>query len=509
MLFNKRKYFFLILITLTCFTRFFKLNWDSGFSFHPDENNMAMSVLQMDIHHLNPNFFAYGQFPLYLTFFTTPKHDLNSITLTLRFWSAFFSSLSIGVFYLIGKKIFKSFKKSFVFCFALIFTPGLIQIAHFGTTESILIFVFAINLLLSFLIYHHPRKNIYLLIPAIISGLGLASKISALILTTPIFLSLLFLFIKNHQTKPLILKTLFFISFTILIGILLSPYNLINFSDFISSIKYEISVANGSTPVFYTRQFINSIPYLFQLKNIFPYTNGIFIFIFSFIGFGILIYRYFKNLKINPYLLITLFSSLIYFIYQGQLFTKWTRFMSPIFFILPLLSIFFIYHFQNKLIKYFLIFLSIFPGIYFMKTYFSLDSRIQATEWINQNIKENKIVLSESGNVVNLPLFNSKINVTNFDFYTLDENSSYQQDLNQQIQKSDYIFIPSRRVFKNQSNFNFPFSQNYYQNLFSGNLNFKEIKFFSNSNSLFLNSENAEETWSVFDNPTIRIYQRQ
>ena len=33
-------------------------------------------------------------------------------------------------------------------------------------------------------------------------------------------------------------------------------------------------------------------------------------------------------------------------------------------------------------------------------------------------------------------------------------------------------------------------------------------KKFTNKKDLFLNSENAEETWSVFDNPTIRIYKK-
>ncbi len=509
MSFNKRKLIFLILFIFLIFSRFFRLNWSSDFSFHPDENNMALSVLQMGQNNFNPNFFAYGQFPLYLTFFTTPKHDLTTITLTLRFWSAFFSVLSVIIFYFVGKKIFSSSTDSIIFCLFLIFTPGLIQTSHFGTTESILIFVFSLNLLFSFLIYDHPQKKLYLFLSGLISGIGLASKISALILTIPIFLSLFFLFIKHHSFKKIFFQTLFFLSLTISICILFSPFNLIKSADFISSMRYEVGVANGSTPVFYTRQFINSIPYLFQLKNIFPYTNGIFIFIFGFIGLGILIYQYFQKTKINPYLLITLSSSLIYFIYQGQLFTKWTRFMSPIFFIPPLLCLFFIRHFQNKLIKNIIIILAILPGIYFMKTYFLVDTRIQATEWINQNIPENKTVLSESGNVVNLPLYNSKINVTNFDFYTLDENQNYNENLNQQIQKSDYIFVPSRRVFANQNNSKFPYSQNYYQNLFSENLNFKQIKVFSNSNSLLLNSEKAEETWSVFDNPVVRIYQRQ
>ena len=39
---------------------------------------------------------------------------------------------------------------------------------------------------------------------------------------------------------------------------------------------YETSVATGKNIVFYTHQFINSPPYIFQFKNIFPYVNELF-----------------------------------------------------------------------------------------------------------------------------------------------------------------------------------------------------------------------------------------
>ncbi len=508
MSFKKGVVRFLILSVLAILTRFTFLNWDKSFSFNPDENNMALSVLQMDKHNLNPNFFAYGQFPLYLTFFSTPAHNLSTITLTLRFWSALFSSASLFIFYFIAKKIFSSAKFAFIFSFLLIFTPGIIQSAHFGTTESILIFIFATNILLSFFIFNQPQKKIYLFLAGLISGIGLATKLSSLILMTPIFLSLLLLLLNNTSLKKIFAKSLFIISVTLFFGIIFSPYNLIKSSDFLSTMKYEIGVADGSIPVFYTRQFIESIPYIFQLKNIFPYTNGLFVFVFGLIGFGFVLESWIKNHKTNVYLLITLFSSLIYFLYQGQLFVKWTRFMSPIFFVFPLLSLFLFQKIKSKILLNFLIFLSIVPGVYFLKTYFIPDTRIQATGWINQNILAGSYVLSESGNVVNIPLYNSKINVDNFDFYTLDEDQSIEK-LTDSINKSDYIFVPSRRVFKNQNNSSYPLSQKYYQSLFSGELGFPLIKTFSKSNSLFLNSKNAEETWSVFDNPTIRIYQKQ
>jgi len=180
--------------------------------------------------------------------------------------------------------------------------------------------------------------------------------------------------------------------------------------------------------------------------------------------------------------------------------------MSPVFFIFPLVSLFFIQKIKSKFLLYFIIFLSVFPGGYFLKTYFSPDTRILATEWINQNISPESNLLSESGNVVNLPLYGSKINVNNFDFYALDDDPEKFELLNQFVRQSNYILIPSRRVFKNQNNKLFPLSQKYYQSLFSGQLNYHLLNTFSKSNSFLLNQENAEETWSVFDNPTVRIY---
>ena len=144
------------------------------------------------------------------------------------------------------------------------------------------------------------------------------------------------------------------------------------------------------------------------------------------------------------------------------------------------------------------------PGIYFFQKYFSPDIRVSATNWINSNIPPNSFILSEGGNIINIPLSSENLHVSNFDFYSLKNI----HDLSIEINKSDYIIIPSRRIFKNQNNKNYPISQNYYQNLFSGNFGFKEIKIISNQKDLFLNSENAEETWSVFDSPTIRVYKK-
>lgn len=496
---NKTKKFLIpfFLLIAVILTRFCFLNWGNGYFFNPDENNMATSVAQMSFKNLNPNFFAYGQFPLFLTFFTTPIHNFSTIILTMRFWSAIFSSLSIYFFYLISQIIFKSKKISYIFTLLLIFTPGLIQSAHFGTTESILIFVFSANIFLSLKYFQNPKK-LYILFSILISAVGLASKITAIFFVLPIYLCLFLIFLKNKKILNFILTTTIFTILFLLLSIIFSPFNLIDFSNFKSTMLYETSIARGISKVFYTHQFENSHPYLFQFKNIFPYTNGIFIFIISFIGFVIFLKSYIINHKSNLFLI--LFPSLFYFLYNGQLFVKWTRFMAPIFFIGPFFCLYLFSRIKNKFLTFILLLLMISPGVYFFIKYFSTDVRVLASDWIKSNINQNSYVLSESGNVINLPLFSSSYQFNNFDFY----NQENLKNLPIEIAKSDYIFVPSRRVFKN----NFVGLNDYYQDLFSGKLGFIEIKKFSNQKDLFLNSENAEETWSVFDQPTIRIYKK-
>ena len=85
--------------------RFYNLNWDQGNFFHPDERNIAAAVSRLSFFdQLNPKFFAYGSFPIYLTralgemiaFLSQNQdwiHDWERINLVSRGLSAFTSSL--------------------------------------------------------------------------------------------------------------------------------------------------------------------------------------------------------------------------------------------------------------------------------------------------------------------------------------------------------------------------------------------------------------------------------
>lgn len=507
-----------VLIVLTLFTRFIKLDWGDGYYFHPDEGNMARSLSQLTIDDLNPRFFAYGQFPLYLVFFPLKLLSLpfgvsihhpvsySTAVISLRILSALSSVATIFVFYLISRRLFSTLLPRLLFLVFLIFTPGLIQLAHFGTTESLLLLAFSLNIYLSFKLIDKPSL-ILILFASLVSGAALATKLTAIFFISPILLSFLINLLRRRHLLQLFGYGIAFILLGTSFFFVFSPYNLIEYQDFVSAFRYELAVATGATPVFYVNQFIATTPYLFQLKQVFPYSAGLFLFVAGLLG---IIIGLSKNPRyfLKPYWLLVIVPSLFYFFYNGRLYVKWTRFCSPVFFIFPLFSAYLISRIRDRKWVLLLALILVLPGVKFLHLYLRPDVRLTTSHWLVQNLPPSTTIFSEAGNVINLPVTSNDFRVINFDFYNLDKDPRLQSELPQKLAQSDYLLIPSRRIYKNQSTPQFPYSYRYYQALFSGSLGFDLIAQFSNEPSLWLNSENAEETWSVFDHPVIRVYQK-
>ncbi len=564
-----KKSIFVLLFLILIYTRFVGLDWGLPYPMHPDERNMANAIqlLNCEIKNVphngiphggkklkikncfNPHFFAYGQFSLYLGYvliqishLVTQKPFLPinfyEAVMSLRFISAIASVLTVFVLmkiiWLLTKKVsFLSFIFYFLF---LIFQSYFIQFSHFGTTESFLMLFYSLIIYCSLQLFNRLRldrsksKWRTIVFLALFSGLAIATKISSvLFIIVPIFTVF---FGKNSIEKKFL--TLFFLIIGIaFFAILFSPHTLISFNEFLASMRYESAVAFGSVKVFYTRQFEGTTPLWYQLTKVFPYVLGLPQYVFAILGF---LFLSWKKKEIN----LLRFAFLVYFIPNAFLYTKWTRFTAPVF---PIISLFAILElismnrFIGNMIKskvnsqftyllsfifYFLFFI---PGFAYLSVYQNPDVRFTASEWIYKNIPDNSYILSETANVVDIPLQNKKIKIKNkkanynyisFNFYDLDENVQLQQELKDHREKADYILVPSRRIFKNHSPLHYPRLSTYYQDLFSGKLGFQKvaeftsypkISFFGRTLIEFPDEE-AEETWSVFDHPVVRIYKK-
>ncbi len=524
-----------LLVFLLFYTRLAGLNWGLPYPFHPDERNMTLSIQQLhcDISDFkdcfNPHFFAYGQFPLYLGYGLVDvlkffDGDLNTpigfqeATIALRLISVLASILLayflIKIIQLLNKNN-KSDLLIYVSLLIITFSPALIQFAHFGTTESLLMLFYAWIVYESLLLI---KKKItarhFIIITSIVSGLAIATKVSSLVFML-LPAAAVFYFYQNKLLEGFKLLVPYF-CLSLLVGLFLSPYNLLSFNDFMGSLRYESAVALGTQSVFYTRQFAGQTPALFQSSKIFPYALGWPVLLFFIGGFFLLPFK-----KQNNFLR---FSFLVYFLANAFLYAKWTRFMAPVIPIMLVVAILFLFFIlakvKNKLGTIIAVALSlvfIIPGLAYFSIYQQPDVRLTASEWINKNIPEGSLILSETGNVVDIPLDNPKsLRVISFNFYDLDSDKILQQELEQDLQQADYIFIPSRRIFMNHPQDKYPLLGDYYNKLFSGKLGFSKIaEFHSYPRISFLGQtllefpdEEAEETWTVFDHPVIRIYQR-
>ncbi len=329
-----KKIIIILIIIFLLYTRFVNLSWGLPYPMHPDERNMANAIqsLNCEISNskfqvsdcFNPHFFAYGQFPLYLGRFIVFvlkffDGDLNTsvsfpeAVFSLRIISATASVINVLVLVKIIELLTplrsktKDLKKSkFYFVFSiLIFTlvPYAIQFSHFVTTESLLMLFYSLIIYLSlkYLVlssparfwgsnkrpkqdYHNNNINSNLLIlNSFVGGLAIATKISSVVFLAIPVVALL-LKIKDHRHLPktkldIKIKNLYFlicrfVFLTLIFTILFSPHNIISFKEFLSSVRYETDVALGRYLTFYTRQFWQTTPVVFQIKKVFPYTLG-------------------------------------------------------------------------------------------------------------------------------------------------------------------------------------------------------------------------------------------
>lgn len=554
---EKGLFFILLMTAILVYTRFVNLGWGLPYPMNPDERNMAVAIGQLNCplptvsldlpksifgewrpvqtwirvsgdfnlkECFNPHFFAYGQFSLYLGYLMTLVLRISP-TLALRLISASASVATAFILFRTALTVGPKGISRLLTLSLLIFLPYAIQFAHFGTTESLLMFFYTLIIYKSILFIDDKLDVLrYVFSAAFIFGMAFGTKASAGIF---VFVPLLTLILKkNHGFHPVyffltrIFDLFVFCLLSLFFSVLFSPHNIINFTDFIGALKYESDVALGSYVAFYTRQFVLTTPVFFQLEKVFPYALGEVAFWLSFFG---LFFIGWKDKRVN----LLRFAFFIYFLPTAFFFAKWTRFMAPIF---PILTLFVILviggtvsfveknEFLKKLNKktfflvypilyisiVILVFLTLMPGLAYISVYENDDVRFQASEWINKNIPPGSLILSETANVVDIPINNeNNLDVVSFNFYDLDYSLVLQEELKDYIDKADYIFVPSRRIFANLNN-DYPLLNEYYRDLFSGKLGFKKVAEFSAG----LNDENAEETWTVFDHPVIRIYGR-
>lgn len=523
---NTKIILFLLLILAAVF-RFYNLNWDEGHFFHSDERNIAMGVANLVFFsQMDPKFYAYGGFLIYLYKITadiagsllsmpTLAIDWAYINVLGRYYSAFFSTMTIIPLFLLAQKVFNK-KTALISVFFYAICVSSIQTAHFSITENLLSFIIVTLTLLSILYYEKSSLKI-IMITGILLGLAVGTKTTGLsFFLIPLSALSLSLLQKKTSFKKVFTHLLFLIFLALFVFTLTSPFTFLNWEDFYRSMKFENEVVLGINPVVYTLQFTGTPSYLYQLSNLFWQVGPFFLFcLFGIFSVG-------KNIiqKRNPYIILAFIFPLIYFLYVGSWHTKFIRYMIPTIPFFILLGASFLDDFSKKFQKigYLALILFIFSSTLYTLSFFSIytrpQTRIAASEWIYKNIPHNSIILNEHWDE-GLPIPRISGSPDNYQIHQLTlyepdnpEKITYYSDM---ISTAEYITITTRRLHGTLIRLSdkYPVTSVYYRLLFEGKLGYQKVAEFSSYPQLFgiiLNDDLAEETFQVYDHPTSLIF---
>ena len=563
------KFFLIYIICIAFMLRVYDLNWDRFYHLHPDERAISMFTLPLafpkDLQTflnpsspLNPHFFAYGNFPLYLLkgasviigFINPAFVTYEKINLLGRFISAIADLGTLILIFLIARKIFGK-KAALISAFIYSFSVFPIQASHFYAVDVLLTFFITLTIYQLLRFYEKPSMLNALLV-GVFFGFSLSTKISAIPLIIAILFTILsdfmLIFIKQpHKLKtwfphlPIALKKLIKEGLVVLgtllfTFILLEPYALIDFKEFLKQNLLQSEMTKNPFIFPYTLQYVGKIPYLYEIKNLFMWGVGPVIGTLSILGLIYFIYLVFKKESkakdAKQIILFVFFAT--YFLIVGKFAVGWMRYMLPLY---PLFAIFSglfivnlvelkIENIKNKILKksFYLIFylLIILWPISFINIYTKPNTRITASNWILRNIKYgNRIAIEHWDD--SLPLQNlEKYKPLTLELYNPDTQQKW-EIINNQIKQTDYIIIASNRLYiplqkltdckKLPQNYCYPETSKYYQKLFSGKLGFKKVAEFTSYPTIPLlnipiDDQGADESFTVYDHPKILIYEK-
>lgn len=525
---------FVLLLIIASYLFFFNISWGAPFFFHPDERNIAYAVTALHFPNmLNPHFFAYGALPIYSIYFLTVLSHLFSPSLfsvsladaiiISRVCSGVLALGTLVLLFLLGKKL-HSVTAGLFALFLGVGSVGFIQFAHFGTFEMWLTFFYTL-LCYRYVMFMEKKTVLSFFYICVITALLLSIKLS----TVPflLFPGIAVVLLGKEKSRLLSWYTVrlivLFILTVLLVFISTNPYVFLDFTSFSSSITYESAVATGKLPVFYTGGFYHTIPVIYQYMSVYPFLLNPILTLFSICSFSLLFFKR-HQLTLSIRMLLTFF--LVYFFSEAFLFVKWTRYSIPTLpFIYLSISIFvlelkkYCSHTLHARVGWImltgLIILStlIWSSSYFITAFIHTDTRLQAVAWMQQHIDKNSVIMTESYDLGTQPFSANFGKVQEYNFYDLDQDPLTLSVIEEASKTAEYLLLPSQRVIKNRltNAQTFPKGNMFYKKLLTST-QFEKI--YETPCDIFcrityLNNPvfHYEETASVFDRPTIQLFQ--
>lgn len=524
------------IVLLGAVARFWNLDWDAGaYTLHPDEWALNQVVRRLGPD-LNPHFFFYGSFPIYLyrgtaealTWLTGVDWlDTSRAALIGRFYSALCSTLMLPLVFQVGRRLW-GVASGLVAASLAAGAPLLIQAAHFGTVDTMVTLAGVAVLWLSLRIVDGGGTGT-LVAEAFVIGLAVATKLTAASFLVMPTLAYLTPGARSPMETRFVLRAsryLVFLAACALVALVASPYYLLDWNEFRAALVEQSQELSGGYTLIYTWQFIGTTPYVFEGSNLIIWSVGLTAGISGVVGWVLSVTRMFlRRVELLPTLLLTLWPTL-YFLYIGTWEARFVRHTLPL---VPFLCLFaagavgallnwcesrdIFLRALLRAIMALVVSFSVLWGLAFLSIYASTDTRLAATAWFHNNVPEGTSVVVEDKDTL-IPLPDAAHPVQTYKLGVIEpttpDSPAKLSAMASALAEGEYLVISSRRWSATMPRLsNFPLMARYYGLLFAGDLGYAPIATFQSSprlGPLVFPDDSAEETFQVFDHPTVRVF---
>jgi hypothetical protein len=511
---------------------------------------------------LHPHFFFYGSLPVYLyrgiaeaLSAGTGANWLEPERLVLvgRWVSALAGTATILLLFLVGRKLWGSGAG----LLGAAFGAGavlLVQAGHFGTVESLLALEAVVLLYLAMRIADGEQPCSYALAGAV-WGLALATKLTAAsFIVMPLAAHLLRTESRGLKSaeapsifrRVLVSGPILFVGCTFLAVLVASPYYLLAWGELWDAIREQSDELSGSQRFAYVWQFEGSTPYLFELNNLVVWGLGVPLGVLALIGWGVLILDFgfwildwvrrrqqatearlpaVSGQISTQHLALLLLWPTLYFAYIGTWGARFVRHLVPL---VPFCCLFAVYtlvrvwglgawgRWVSPIVGGVVLAGTTVWALSFISVYAAPDTRWEATEWIWANVSPgSRLVVEDPNDLVPVPDDAYSIDRYKYEVLRVTEpdTPAKMEEFARALAAGDYLVVPNRRwsgVLPRLERF--PLTGRYYGLLFAGELGYSEVATFASPprlGPLMWNDDEAEETFQVFDHPTVRVFRNE
>jgi YYY domain-containing protein len=364
--------------------RLYGINWDANNHLHPDERQIVFQAMCLSLpgmprvgncapvgtgpgwffsvnSPLNPHFFAYGSFPLYLLaavchalawltnltggHFLSPDggvwDDFNHFTLVGRALSALFDAGTVLLAGVITRRLAGNWAALLAAAFVATI-PFEVQVAHFYAVDTLMLFFVMLALFGCLLLAQAagaPARDeraaagqwwawrLGVLI-GFAYALAIATKVSALPLAIPILVALLLCW-RRYGREATLLALLGIISTGLIVYTVTSPYTFLDWKAFQQQVTEQTMLSQGQLDYPYVRQFADASNFIYPLRQLLLYDMGLPLGLLGIVGFFWAASKLWRTLNTDWIILVSWLA--VYFAIVGGAYTKFTRYMLPIF----------------------------------------------------------------------------------------------------------------------------------------------------------------------------------